>query len=120
MFRPKSARRFLTYLMCLFMLATMASCSVTDKQAVKSVDDYLRKVGARDVKPGIFVTRQDFPDRAYLGVVATWNFTDPKGEPQKESLGYILKKDGETWRIEKNVQFTDDKARARELIEGRK
>lgn len=120
MFGPKSARLYRFSFIFILGLSLLASCSRQEKQAFKSVEDYLKKVGARDVKSGLFVTRPDFPDEAYVTVVATWNFADAKGELQKESLGYILKKEGETWKIARSVQFTEDKAKARELLEGKK
>ena len=120
MLKPKSARPYVVYLMITFAITGLTGCSGQEKQAVKPVEDYLKKMGAREVKARIFVTRQDFPDKAYLSVVATWNFSDAKGEPQREPLGYLLRKEGESWMIEHNVQFTEDRARARELIEGRK
>ena len=119
MFKPKSARSY-RRLIIVLALTVLASCSGQEKQAFKPVEDYLKKMGVREVKAGIFVTREDFPDRAYLSVVATWNFADAKGEPRKEPLGYLMKKEGETWTIERSVRFTDDRAKARELIERRK
>ena len=119
MFKPKSARPYCRVIIILALTA-LASCSGEEKRAFKPVEEYLKKMGAREVKAGMFVTRQDFPDRAFLSVVATWNFADAKGDPQKESLAYLMKKEGETWTIERNLHFTDDKAKARELIEGRK
>ena len=101
-------------------MSFLASCSRQEKEAFKSVEDFLKRAGAREVKTGIFVTRPDLPDEAYVTVVATWNFADAKGELQKESLGYILKKEGEAWKISRNVQFTEDKTKARELLEGKK
>ena len=120
MFKSKSARRYWVYLIIILSLTTLTSCSAQEKNAFKPVEDYLKKMGAREVKAGMFVTRPDFPDHAYLSVVATWNFANSKGEPQKESLGYLLKKEGESWRMERNVPFTEDRAKAREFIEGKK
>jgi hypothetical protein len=91
------------------------------KQAMEPVDQLLKPMGPKDTKMSLFVTDPGDANRAYISVIVTWNFANASGQPQKENLGFVLKKDGEKWQIEKQgIKYTDDKSNALTLLKGGK
>jgi hypothetical protein len=78
-------------------------------------------MGLKKTDMGVFVVDPAAADRAYLSVTATWNFADSSGQPQKENLGFIMKKNGNAWQIQNlGIKYTDDKNKALELLKGAK
>ncbi|HKF56909.1 MAG TPA: hypothetical protein VKJ45_15730 [Blastocatellia bacterium] len=103
------------------VLLGLSGCDRQAKQAMEPVDQFLKPMGPKETKMSLFVPDPASADRAYLSVAVTWNFANPSGQPQKENLGFIMKKSGEKWEIEKpGVKYTDDKSNALTLLKGGK
>jgi hypothetical protein len=102
-------------------LVGLSGCDDQGKQAMEPVDQLLKPMGAKETRMSLFVADPASADRAYLSAVVTWNFANKSGQPQKENLGFFLKKDGGKWQIEKQgVKYTDDKSSALTLLKGGK
>lgn len=112
-------RLFLTFLCTLGLLPCMA-CNADQNRAEESVAQHLKQTGVRDVKLDLFLQAADSPDRAYVSVTATHPFANSDGSFQKEYLGFIVRKQGEEWKVDKNVSYTTDRETARSLLLGRK
>jgi hypothetical protein len=96
------------------------ACGREQARALKPIEEYLKGLGAREVKADLFLLDKGNPSRAYMSVAITYNFANSKGEPQKEYLGFILKKEGDHWKIEKNVSYTTDERGAEVILAGLK
>src|SRR5215813_14957689 len=99
----------------------LSGCNTQAKRAMESVDQKLKPLGVQKTEMSLFVVDPATPDRAYLSLIATWNFANSAGQQQKENLGYIVKKNGDVWQIEKQgIRYTDDKSNAIGLLKGGK
>src|SRR5262249_12685389 len=99
----------------------LSGCDTQAKRAMESLDQKLKPMGVRKTEMSLFVPDPATPDRAYISLIATWNFANSAGQPQKENLGFILKKDGDGWQIEKQgIRYTDDKNNAIGILKGGK
>lgn len=104
----------------LLILVLFAACGREQARALKPVEEYLKNFGAREVKADLFVRAKNDPNKAYISVTTTYNFATAKGEPQKEYLGFILKREGDQWKIEKNVSYTTSERDAETILAGSK
>jgi len=112
--------QFLIVLVGIAFLA-LGGCDTQAKRAMESVDQKLKPLGVQKTEMSLFVVDPATPDRAYLSLIATWNFANSAGQQQKENLGYIVKKNGDVWQIEKQgIRYTDDKSNAIGLLKGGK
>jgi len=109
-------------LLCfLLLLAALAgACSSRQEKARKTIEDYLKNQGTREVALDYFHPAKTMPDKAYIAVTITYNQGSSSGEFQKEHNGYILKQDGANWQVEKNTSYTTDQDRAERLLAGEK
>ena len=99
----------------------LSGCNTQAKRAMESVDQKLKAMGVQKTEMSLFVVDPETPDRAYISLIATWNFANSSGQPTKENLGYIIKKDGNTWQIEKQgIRYTDDRNNALTVLKGGK
>lgn len=106
-------------LVCGLALASGA-CKSTRSSAEKTVDQYLRSQGVRDVKFDYFHTDSKFPDKSYLSATVTHNFASSDGNFKKEYLGFVLNRDGEGWKIEKSAAYTTKEDDANAILAGEK
>src|SRR5215469_13422659 len=112
--------QFIIVLVGMAFLA-LSGCDTQAKRAMESVDKSLKPMGVQKTEMSLFVVDPAAPDHAYLSLIATWNFANSAGQQQKENLGYILKKDGDGWQIEKpGIRYTNDKSNAIGLLKGGK
>lgn len=114
------------YLKALFIL-TLAlsifasiSCESKESKARKTVQDYLQNQGLRELEVAMFYPSKNDPAKAYIAVDVTYNFATGEGKFQREYLGYILKQEGSQWVIEKSAGYTKDRAKAEDLLAGKK
>jgi hypothetical protein len=112
--------RILLIFLCTFGLLPSLGCNADQNRAEESVAQHLKQTGVRDVKLDLFLQAADSPDRAYVSVTATHPFANSEGNLQKEFLGFIVRKQGQEWKVDKNVAYTTDKDTARSLLLGRK
>ena len=110
-----------TILMLLSGLALAAgACKTSQSSAEKAVTEYMKLRGARDVKPDFFHTDPKFPDKAYLSATITHNFASSDGNFKKESLGFILNRDGSGWQVERITGHTTRADEANAILSGQK
>ena len=101
-------------------LLGMTSCANNEGKAKKAVEEYLKNQGATKVVMDLFYTNKDYPDKAYASATITYNFASSSGNPQREFLGFILARDGDGWRIEKNASYTKEEDQAARYLAGGK
>jgi hypothetical protein len=98
----------------------LSGCDAQARRAKESVDQKLKPMGIKKTDLGLFVVDPAAPNRAYISVTATWNFADASGQPQKEYLGFGLKRDGDGWQVDQTgIKYTEDKNKAIEILNGR-
>jgi hypothetical protein len=102
----------------LIAMVSLQGCSSDGKRATKAVEDYLKPFGVREVKLEAFHTSKDFPDKAYISVVVTYNNADTTGKYETHHSAYIVRRDGEAWAIVKRAAYTTDEAKAMDYLAG--
>jgi len=113
--------RFALLTVCLFLaVVASTSCSADKKKAAQAADTYLKNSGVKETKLDLFCTSPNASDKAYVAMTATWGFSDKAGNPQKEFFGFIMQKDGDSWKIVQNTAYTDDKQKAIDYVSGGK
>jgi len=117
--RVLASRFAVLLLLCGFALA-IDGCKSAEASAAKTVEEYLTSRGVPGVEIDAFYTDPNFPDKAYVSATATHNFLSSEGKPQKELLGFILKRAGQGWQVEKMTAYTKEKNRASTLLSGQK
>ena len=118
--RTRLVVRYLALASFVTLSMLLSSCGGEVKDAQKAVEEHLKQAGVQDVKVDYFLKAADMPNKAYMSVTATWGFSTASGSPQKEYLGFILKKEAEGWKIEKNAGYTKESEQARKFLEGGK
>jgi hypothetical protein len=98
----------------------MTSCSSNQSKAKKAIEEYLKGQGATNIVMDLFYTNKSSPDKAYTSATITYNFASSSGNPQREFLGFILARDGDGWRIEKDSGYTKEEAQAARFLAGGK
>jgi hypothetical protein len=123
LFRAGVSARTLCLALCLILAPCFASCSNNHSDAQTAIQEYLKTHGAPDVKEvkiELFHTDKQVPDKAYAGVITTYTFGSGSGELQRESTGYILKREGGQWIVEGNTTYTKDEQKAAEILAGKR
>jgi hypothetical protein len=104
----------------LLVFITFSGCGSEANEARRAVEEHLKGSGVKEIQVDLFLKPVDIPDKAYVSVTVTWGFATQQGTPQKEFLGFIMKKDGSSWKVASNSGYTTDRDQARSLLEGRK
>jgi hypothetical protein len=111
-------------LLCLsvLLLSTLASisCSRNTETVKKSIELHLKDLGVRDVNVDLFMEDPRDKSRAYASATVTYNFAKGDGKLQKEFLGYVLKQEGQDWKIERTTAYARDEERAKQILAGTK
>lgn len=118
---PKSRDRILGSVLLIFTLtASLAavSCSGNESKVKKLLQESLKQHGVTDVVVDLFYPDPNSPDKAYTSATITYNFATAEGKPQREFLGFILARDGDSWRVERPASFTKDKQKAAAILAG--
>lgn len=122
-FRAGLSARTLCFALCLVLAPCFASCSNNKAEVQAAIQEYLKSHGAPDIKDvqvELLHTNKQAPDKAYAGVITTYTFGSGSGELQRESTGYILKREGGQWKVESNTTYTKDEQRASEILLGKR
>jgi hypothetical protein len=98
----------------------MSACSSNESKAKKAIEEYMKGQGATNITMDLFYTDKNSPDKAYTSATITYNFASSSGNPQREFLGFILARDGNTWRVEKNSGYTKEADQAARFLAGGK
>src|SRR5213083_3395903 len=97
------------------VIATV-SCSSNESKVKKLLQESLKAHGVTDVVVDLFYTDPDLPDKAYTSATLTYNFATAEGKPQREFIGFILAREGDGWRIERNVSYTKEPQQAAKYL----
>ena len=100
--------------------AVYSACDRKQKQIPKTLEDLLKNNGAQDMQVDLVYQTPDIPDKKYLSLTVTYNYATASGSPQKEFLGYVLKQEGQEWKIDHSTSYTKNEQTARDLILGNK
>lgn len=95
------------------------ACS-SSSEAEKTLVEYLKARGVKDVAIDILTNPPDNADRAYIAATLTHNFATAEGKPQKEYKGYILTRSEGKWIVEGTTKYTKDTNKALEYLAGSK
>ena len=112
-------RRYLFYLLFPGILLSF-SCSKSTDNVPKSLEEMLKSHGVQDIQLDLNYQTPEFPDKKYISLTATYNFASAEGKPQREFLGYILKRDGQDWKVDKNTTYTKNEQKAKDILNGGK
>ena len=97
------------------------SCKNPERRSAEQMmGRLLTNKGVKDIKFQSFVTDPSVPDKAYLSLIATWPFADSSGKLQTERLGFVVRKQGKVWMLDRDSKFTTDTSEARALLNGAK
>src|ERR1051325_6897617 len=97
----------------------LSGCSGSGK-IPPELENQLKSTGVKDINLDFSFQSPDMPDKKYLALTVTYNFSTADGTPQKEYRGYILKRDNGSWKVEHSTGYTKNSSRAKDLMEGRK
>jgi hypothetical protein len=98
----------------------VASCNKNDREIPKSLQEYLKNQGIQETIIDLDYSTLDIPDKRYVSLTVTYNFSTSDGTPQKELLGFILKLDDNIWKIDRGATHTKSEKKAKELLLGGK
>jgi hypothetical protein len=102
----------------IFVLFIFSSCKKQELPVPKVLQDYLSNQGVQQTIVDLDYSDAITPDRKYIALTVTYNFSTSDGKPQKEFLGFILKSDGSDWQIDRKAVYTINQQKAKDLISG--
>ncbi len=113
-------RSFVLLVMCVGTVLATVSCSSNESQVKKVLEASLKPHGVTEIIVDLFYTDPNFPNKAYTSATVTYNFASAAGKPQREYLGFILAREGDSWRIEENASYTKEQQQAATYLADRK
>jgi hypothetical protein len=116
----KIHNRAFVVIVCVGTVLATLSCSSNESQAKKVLEAYLKPHGVGEIIVDLFYTDPNFPNKAYTSATVTYNFASAGGKAQKEFLGFILAREGDAWKIERNSSYTKEKQQAATYLAGGK
>ena len=117
--RP-NAKKILGLSLMVLLAVAAVSCSRNDESVKKAIETHLQALGIRETNVDLFVEDPNDNSRAYASATVTYNFAKGDGQLQKEYLGYILKREGQDWKIEKTTPYTKEEQKAMQVLAGEK
>jgi hypothetical protein len=104
------------YLSLAILIFLNSACSNPKPPVPRAVQDYLANQGVQETLLDLDYTNPSIPDKRYISVSVTYNFSTSDGKPQKEYLAFILKQEGDSWKIDKNAAYTKSDSKAKEIL----
>jgi hypothetical protein len=101
-----------------FIILLFSSCKKQETAIPKALQDYLSNQGVQDTIVDLDYSTPSVPDKKYVSITVTYNFSTSSGKPQKEFLGFILKMDGGEWQIDRKTTYTVNSQKAKDLLAG--
>jgi hypothetical protein len=95
------------------------SCSKSERIPVE-LENQLRAGGVQDINLDFTYQSPDVPDKKYMAITVTYNFSTADGTLQKEYRGFILKLENGSWKTDHNTSYTKNTEKAKSLLEGKK
>jgi hypothetical protein len=115
-----AAKTILSLSLLILLSLGSASCSKNTESVKKAVEMHLKDLGVREVNVDLFIEDPNDKARAYTAATVTYNFAKGDGQLQKEYLGYILKREGQDWKVEKTTAYAKEEQRAMQVLTGTK
>lgn len=106
-------------LIFLGLLLLNYSCSSSERIPVE-LEQRLRAGGVQDINLDFTYQSPDVPDKKYMAITVTYNFSTADGTLQKEYRGFILKLENGSWKTDHNTSYTKSSEKAKSLLEGKK
>lgn len=106
----------MTILLLLFTVSLLISCKSQQTAIPKVLQDYLANQGVQETIVDLDYKDSSIPNKRYVSVSVTYNFSTSDGKPQKEFLGFILKQEGDDWKIDRNTTYTKSETKAKDLL----
>lgn len=113
-----SKNHLLSFLLTTLLFLGLAGCRSANDDIPKDLADLFKNNAVKEYKTDLSYEHPDIPDKKYLSFTVQHSFSSSDGEPQKEHLGYILKKENGEWKVEKNTSYTNKPERAKDLLKG--
>jgi hypothetical protein len=113
-------RNLFALLALLLTIAPLSSCTDRKTEARAALEEHLKSFTPRSIEIDFFHENPSFPDKAYVSATVTYNYATADGTFQKEYLGYILKKEGKSWKVEQNSRYTKTPSEANTYLSGKK
>jgi hypothetical protein len=108
------------FALCAGAALTTLSCASNESKVKKMLQESLKPFGATDVIVDLFYPDPSVPGKAYTSATVTYNFATAEGKPQREYLGFVLGREGDSWKIEKTVGYTKETQQAAKFLAGGK
>ncbi|MEW6129224.1 MAG: hypothetical protein AB1757_19445 [Acidobacteriota bacterium] len=102
------------------LLIFFSACKSSGGEIPNDLADLLKRNAVKEYKTDFSYETPEIPDKKYLSLTVVHSFSSADGEPQKEHLGYILKKENGEWKVEKNTSYTLKADKAKGLLRGEK
>lgn len=122
-----SAARFTFIALGLISFALFSACESRDAKVEQTILEYLKANGGADVKEVelvLFHTDSNAPEKAYASARVVYMSGDASARDgirnMQERAGYILTRDGSSWKIEAGAKYTDRPEDATKLLAGEK
>lgn len=116
--KTKARKPFLSFYIITSFL--FISCAGHITPARETLESYYKDMNLREIKVDIFCIDPNSPERAYASATITHNFANRDGNLQKEYIGHLLKKTGDTWQVDKKTTYTTKESDALVLLAGKK
>jgi hypothetical protein len=108
-------------LIAIFMMVVIGCFGCSRNSHIPSdLDRQLRSNDVKDIQADFEFQAPEFPDKKYLALTVTYNFSTADGTPQKEYRGFILKLDNGSWTVDRASAYTKSGDKAKSLLEGKK
>ena len=117
---PNRFYSFTLLALCTGAALVTVSCSSNESKVKKLLQESLKVHGVTDVVVDLFYTDPNFPNKAYTSATLTYNFATAEGKPQREYVGFVLAREGNGWRIERNASYTKEPKQAAKYLAGGK
>jgi hypothetical protein len=113
-----SPARILNLILIILIIGTSSSCKKPELEAPKSLQEYLKNQGVQETVIDLEYSNPSIPNKKYMSLMVTYNFSTSDGKPQKEFLGFILKLDENEWKVDRITSYTKSDQKAKELFSG--
>lgn len=109
----------LLVILLLVFLGGLSACSKAERLPTE-LENQLRSTDVRDINADYSFQSPDIPNKKYLALTVTYNFSTADGSPQKEYRGFILKLEDGIWKVDRSTAYTKNGEKAKSLLEGKK
>ena len=98
----------------------LITCAGRFAPAQKTLETFYKDMDIREIKVDVFCIDPESPDKAYASATLIHNFANRDSNLQKEYIGHILKKTGDTWQVDRKTTYTTKESDALVLLAGKK